>query len=159
MNTGSGLHCKFFSDIIFSIFPSCVQIWLPHLPHEAQPGEGVRAAVQQLGPLRAQGDCQGQGCWGQGQVRPHAPKSGDFYPWKNTDGFTCSLVQVTVNMLFHENITSKEQMVSWLDKRRPSPESECKVFQTRTIRKTRSSLLKAFKNIFELSNLNQINIH
>ena len=28
-------------------------------------------------------------------------------------------------MLFHENITSKEQMVGWLDKRRPAPASEC----------------------------------
>ena len=34
------------------------------------------------------------------------------------------ILQVTVNMLFHENITSKEQMVQWLDKRRPSPASE-----------------------------------
>ena len=31
--------------------------------------------------------------------------------------------QQTVNMLFHENITSKEQMVDWLDKRRPSRET------------------------------------
>jgi hypothetical protein len=29
-------------------------------------------------------------------------------------------VQATVNMLFKENITTKEQMVSWLNKRRPS---------------------------------------
>ena len=34
------------------------------------------------------------------------------------------ILQVTVNMLFHENITSKEQMVGWLDKRRPSPASK-----------------------------------
>ena len=31
--------------------------------------------------------------------------------------------QQTVNMLFHENITSKEEMVDWLDKRRPSRET------------------------------------
>ena len=31
--------------------------------------------------------------------------------------------QQTVNMLFHENITSKEEMVEWLDKRRPSKET------------------------------------
>jgi hypothetical protein len=27
---------------------------------------------------------------------------------------------VTVNMLFKENITTKEQMVNWLNKRRPA---------------------------------------
>lgn len=31
--------------------------------------------------------------------------------------------QQTVNMLFHENITSKEEMVAWLDKRRPRKET------------------------------------
>ena len=31
--------------------------------------------------------------------------------------------QQTVNMLFHENITSKEEMVDWLDMRRPSKET------------------------------------
>ena len=40
------------------------------------------------------------------------------------DNMDPGILQVTVNMLFHENITSKEQMVQWLDKRRPSPASE-----------------------------------
>jgi hypothetical protein len=30
------------------------------------------------------------------------------------------MLQVTVNMLFKENITTKEQMVNWLNKRRPA---------------------------------------
>ena len=101
----------------------CVQLWLPHFPHQARPGEGVCAAVQRLGPLRAQGDCQGQGCRWQGQVRPDAPKPGDYAGGKK-DNMEPGILQVTVNMLFHENITSKEQMVQWLDKRRPSPASE-----------------------------------
>ena len=53
-----------------------VQIWLPHIPHKARPREGLCAAVQRLGSLRASGDCQGQGRRWQRQVRPHAPEPG-----------------------------------------------------------------------------------
>ena len=44
--------------------------------------------------------------------------------WWNKMGGLLNILKVTVNMLFHENITSKEEMVSWLDKRRPSSASE-----------------------------------
>ena len=166
MNTGSGLHCKFFSNMIsFYFLFMCVQIWLPHLPHEAQPGEGVRAAVQQLGPLRAQGDCQGQGCWGQGQVRPHAPKSGDFLMEEGIEGIVCVLSfvhwfrwQWTCSSMRTSQARSKWSL-GWTSEGRLLqvsaffPENEIKwvhFFQKRTIRKTRSSLLKALNLIFWL---------
>ena len=69
--------------ILVTLFEFCsfltflsVQIWLPHIPHKARPREGLCAAVQRLGPLRAPGDCQGQGRRWQRQVRPHAPQPG-----------------------------------------------------------------------------------
>ena len=49
---------------------------MPHIPHKARPREGLCAAVQRLGSLRAPGDCQGQGRRWQRQVRPHAPEPG-----------------------------------------------------------------------------------